>query len=79
MELINEKKQVIEDTFLEVADLARAFNEGLMKMRSIELPELEGLDAEERKTVIQMGRDLDMRTAFILRSILTQHGNVLFL
>lgn len=79
MELINEKKQVIEDAFLEVADLARAFNEGLMKMRSIELPELEGLDAEERKTVIQMGRDLDMRTAFILRSILTQHGNVLFL
>ena len=76
---IEETKNTIEEAFLKAADCARAFNESLMEMRSIEFPSLEGLNAEDRKAVIQLGRDLDMRTAFILRSLLTQHGNVLFL
>lgn len=77
--MIEDKKKEIEEAFLKVVESARAFNESLMAMRNIELPELEGLSNEDRNEVIKMGRDLDMRTSFILRSLLTQHGNVLFL
>ena len=77
--MFDEKKQEIEAAFQKAAESARAFNEDLMAMRNIELPELEGLSNEDRNEVIKMGRDLDMRTSFILRSLLTQHGNVLFL
>jgi hypothetical protein len=77
--MIENKKQEIEEAFLKVVESAREFNENLMEMRSIELPQLEGLSNEDRNEVIKMGRDLDMRTSFILRSLLSQHGNVLFL
>ena len=70
--MIEDKKKEIEEAFLKVVESA-------MGMRNIELPELEGLSNEDRNEVIKMGRDLDMRTSFILRSLLTQHGNVLFL
>ena len=77
--MIENKKQEIEEAFLKVVESAREFNENLMEMRSIELPQLEGLSNEDRNEIIKMGRDLDMRTSFILRSLLSQHGNVLFL
>lgn len=74
-----EKKLEIEEAFKKAAASARTFNADLMAMRSIELPEIEGLSDEERKELINIGRDLDMRTAFILRSLLVQHGNVLWM
>lgn len=77
--MIDSKKKEIEEAFLKTAESARKFNEDLMAMRSIEFPSLEELSNEDRNEIIKMGRDLDMRTAFILRSLLTQHGNVLFL
>ena len=75
----DEKKLEIDEAFKKVAESARAFNEDLMAMRNIELPSLEGLDNDARNELIKIGRDLDMRTAFILRSILVQHGNVLWM
>jgi hypothetical protein len=50
-----------------------------MAMRSVEFPNLEECNNEERNELIKIGRDLDMRTAFLLRSLLVQHGNVLWL
>jgi hypothetical protein len=79
MNLIEEKKQIIETSFLNAVEKAREFNDSLMEMRNIELPNLNELNDDEKKLIIQMGRDLDMRVAFILRSLLSQHGNVLFL
>lgn len=79
MNLIEEKKQMIETSFLKAVEKAREFNDSLMEMRNIELPNLNELNDEDKKLIIQMGRDLDMRVAFILRSLLSQHGNVLFL
>ena len=79
MNLIEEKKQIIETSFLNAVEKAREFNDSLMEMRNIELPNLNELNDEDKKLIIQMGRDLDMRVAFILRSLLSQHGNVLFL
>jgi hypothetical protein len=79
MNLIEEKKQIIETSFLNAVEKAREFNDSLMEMRNIEFPNLNELNDEDKKLIIQMGRDLDMRVAFILRSLLSQHGNVLFL
>lgn len=73
------KKQEIETAFEAAADSARDFNEKLMAMRNIQLPNIEELSPEDRNKLIQMGRDLDMRSAFLLRSLLVSHGNVLFI
>ena len=77
--MIETKKQEIEAAFQKAAESARAFNEDLMAMRSIEFPNFDELNNEERNELKKMGRDLDMRTAFLLRSILVQHGNVLWI
>lgn len=77
--MINDKKKEIEELFMKAIEDARTFNESLMAMRSVELPDIEGLSNEDRTEIIKVGRDLDMKTAFILRSLLVQHGNVLFL
>lgn len=77
--MINDKKKEIEELFMKAIEDARTFNESLMAMRSVELPDVEGLSNEDRTEIIKVGRDLDMKTAFILRSLLVQHGNVLFL
>ena len=77
--MIDEKKKEIEALFIKAIEDARTFNESLMAMRSVELPDIEELSNEDRTEIIKVGRDLDMKTAFILRSLLVQHGNVLFL
>ena len=75
----DEKKLEIEEAFKKTIESARIFNENLMAMRSIELPNIEDLDNDNRAELMKIGRDLDMRTAFILRSLLAQHGNVLWM
>lgn len=77
--MIDEKKKEIEELFMKAIQDARTFNESLMALRSVQLPDIEGLSNEDRTEIIKIGRDLDMKTAFILRSLLVQHGNVLFL
>lgn len=77
--MIDEKKKEIEELFMKAIEDARTFNESLMALRSVQLPDIEGLSNEDRTEIIKIGRDLDTRTAFILRSLLVQHGNVLFL
>ena len=77
--MFDEKKQEIEAAFQKAAESARAFNEDLMAMRNIKFPSLEGLTNEERNEIIKIGRDLDMRSAFLLRSLFVQHGNVLWI
>ena len=72
------KKKEIEDAYTEVANKASDFNKALTALRSIEI-NLEGLEQEDLNKAIQLGRDIDMRTNFVLRSLLVQHGNVLFL
>ena len=77
--MINEKKKEIEELFMKAIEDARTFNESLMALRSVQLPDIEDLSNEDRTEIIKIGRDLDMKTAFILRSLLVQHGNVMFL
>ena len=77
--MFDEKKQEIEAAFQKAAESAKIFNEDLMAMRSIEFPAIDGLTNDERNELIKIGRDLDMRSAFLLRSLLAQHGNVLWI
>lgn len=77
--MFDEKKQEIEAAFQKAAESAKTFNEDLMAMRSIEFPAIDGLTNDERNELIKIGRDLDMRSAFLLRSLLVQHGNVLWI
>lgn len=77
--MIDEKKKEIEELFMKAIEDARTFNGSLMALRSVQLPDIEDLSNEDRTEIIKIGRDLDMKTAFILRSLLVQHGNVLFL
>lgn len=77
--MFDEKKQEIEAAFQKAAESAKVFNEDLMAMRSIEFPAIDGLTNDERNELIKIGRDLDMRSAFLLRSLLVQHGNVLWI
>ena len=74
-----EKKREIEEAFKKSVESARIFNADLMAMRSIELPQIDELDGDDRNELMKIGHDLDMRTAFILRSLLAQHGNVLWM
>ena len=75
-----DKKNEIDKAFQKAVESARQFNNDLMEMRSIEFPDIETLESNDEKTeLIKIGRDLDMRTAFILRSLLAQHGNVLWM
>lgn len=76
---LEQKKKDIDEAFKKAVESARIFNEDLMLMRSIELPGIEDLNNDDRNEIIKIGRDLDMRTAFILRSLLAQHGNVLWM
>ena len=76
---LEQKKKDIDEAFKKAVESARVFNEDLMLMRSIELPGIEDLNNDDRNEIIKIGRDLDMRTAFILRSLLAQHGNVLWM
>ena len=76
---LDDKKREIDEAFKKAVESARVFNNDLMAMRSIEFPNIDDLDNQTRTELKKMGRDLDMRTAFILRSLLVEHGNVLWM
>lgn len=75
----NQKKEEVEARFDEAMAAAKNLNDCLLAMRSIDFPALEELDEGDRKHLFALGRELDSRVAFILRQLLLQHGNVLFL
>ena len=74
---IEAKKQEIEACYKDACEKAVALNQALIKMRNIELPPFS--EEEEMKTVMGMANELNGRTAYLLRSLLVQHGNVLFI
>ena len=74
---IEAKKQEIEACYKEACEKAVELNQALIKMRNIELPPF--TDNEEMKTIMELSHELNGRTAYLLRSLLVQHGNVLFI
>lgn len=74
---IEEKKQEIEKYYKEACEKAVELNQALIKMRNIELPQIK--EQEDVEPILGMASELNGRTAYILRSLLVQHGNVLFI
>lgn len=74
---IEAKKQEIEACYKEACEKAIELNQALIKMRNIELPPF--TDNDEMKTIMELSHELNGRTAYLLRSLLVQHGNVLFI
>lgn len=74
---IEAKKQEIEACYKEACEKAIELNQALIKMRNIELPPFQNND--EMQTIMELASELNGRTAYLLRSLLVQHGNVLFI
>ena len=74
---IEAKKQEIETCYNEACQKAIELNQALIKMRNVELPPFQ--NDEEMKTVMELANEQNGRTAYLLRSLLVQHGNVLFI
>lgn len=74
---IEAKKQEIETFYKEACQKAVELNQALIKMRDVELPTFTNND--EMKAVMELANEVNGRTAYILRSLLVQHGNVLFI
>lgn len=74
---IEAKKQEIETCYKDACQKAIELNQALIKMRSVELPPFQ--NDEEMKTVMELANEQNGRTAYLLRSLLVQHGNVLFI
>ena len=71
------KKQEIETFYKEACEKAVELNQALIKMRDVELPTFNNND--EMKAVMELANEVNGRTAYLLRSLLVQHGNVLFI
>lgn len=74
---IEAKRQEIENAYKEACQKAIELNQALIKMRNVELPPFQ--NDEEMKTVMELANEQNGRTAYLLRSLLVQHGNVLFI
>lgn len=74
----NEIKEKIEDLYRTAGEAGNEFSKALMALRSFNY-EFDKENPEEVKKAMELGRDIDMRTNYLLRGLLVQHGNVLFL
>lgn len=73
-----EAMKTIEEQFQECRKQGALFSKALYDFRNINFP-VDQENEEEVKNAMELGREIDVRTAFLLRSLLVQHGNVLFL
>ena len=75
---VNEVKAQIEEAYKNAGEKGNEFAKALMELRSITIP-VDSENEEEVKNAMILGRDIDMRVAYLLRALMVQHGNVLFL
>ena len=68
----------VEEKFQNCREQGALFSKALFDLRNIQFPVDED-NEEETKDAMELGRQIDLRVAFLLRSLLVQHGNVLFL
>lgn len=73
------KKTEIEEKWKPCAEACNDLLKALNEFRSISFDDYNQNDKEEVQNCMALGRDIDNRTIYILRSLLVQHGNVLFL
>lgn len=73
------KKAEIEEKWAPCAEACNNLLKALGEFRTISLDDCDKDNKEEVQNCMALGRDIDNRTIYILRSLLVQHGNVLFL
>ena len=75
---IKEVRKQIEEAYKKAGEAGNEFAKALMELRNISFP-VDSENEEEVKNAMTLGGEIDMRTAYLLRALLVQHGNVLFL
>lgn len=73
------KKAEIEEKWKPCAKACNELLKALNEFRAISLDDCDRSNTDELQNCMALGRDIDNRTIYILRSILVQNGNVLFL
>lgn len=78
--MTDEQKKQLEELFKSSAEKAQEFSNSLIAMRMAFTANPEELkDEEAQKEFIKLNREIDMRISYLLRSLLVQHGQVLWL
>ena len=73
---MEEKKQIVEAKFKEAMETAQKLLKEIGEMRMIDLSQI---SPEEQGEAVKLAKELDERTAYILRGLLIPFGGVLFL
>lgn len=78
--MTDEQKKQLEELFKSSAEKAQEFSNSLMAMRMAFTANPEELkDEEKQKEFMKLSSEIDARISFLLRSLLVQHGQVLWL
>jgi hypothetical protein len=78
--MTDEQKKQLEELFKSSAEKAQEFSNSLMTMRMAFTANPEELkDEETQKEFMKLNSEIDMRISYLLRSLLVQHGQVLWL
>lgn len=78
--MTDEQKKQLEELFKSSAEKAQEFSNSLMAMRMAFTADPEELkDEETQKEFMKLSSEIDARISFLLRSLLVQHGQVLWL
>ena len=78
--MTDEQKKQLEELFKSSAEKAQEFSKSLMAMRMAFTANPEELkDEEAKKEFMRLSSEIDARISFLLRSLLVQHGQVLWL
>lgn len=78
--MTDEQKKQLEELFKSSAEKGQEFSNSLMAMRMAITANPEELkDEEAQKEFVKLNREIDMRISYLLRSLLVQHGQVLWL
>jgi hypothetical protein len=72
-------KKQIEEIYSKIANTAKQLDDELSELRSIDFSGVDTANTDDIKIAMELGRDIDMRTKYVLRLLLVHHGNVLFL
>ena len=73
---MEEKKQIVEAKFKEAMETAQKLLKEIGEMRMLDLSQI---SSEEQGEAVKLAKELDERTAYILRGLLIPFGGVLFL
>ena len=73
---MEEKKQIVEAKFKEAMETAQKLLKEIGEMRMLDLSQI---SPEEQGEAVKLAKEVDERTAYILRGLLIPFGGVLFL